>query len=95
MEAKITLKNILSYIEGNSQLAMEHLNIQPQHVKEQIAYRRLICKDDCAVTSKCIKCGCDFYGKTSVQESCNDGERFPDLKGRINWEVFKKENKIK
>jgi hypothetical protein len=95
MKPKITFKNILSYIEGNTQLALEHLNAQPQHIQEQIAYRRLLCKDDCAVTGECKECHCEFYGKTSVEKSCNKGERFPDLMGRVDWIRYKIKNDIK
>lgn len=91
---QINLTNILSFIEGNTQLALESIYMQPQHIREQIAYRRLICKDDCAIEGKCIKCGCEFNGKTSVEKSCNP-DRFPDLKGRIDWEKFKEEHDIK
>lgn len=94
MQKKITLKNISSFLEGNSQRLLEELRLQPHHIKEQIAYRRLLCKDDCEVQNKCVYCGCSFKGKTSVKESCNKGERFPDLMGRIEWEEFKKRNKI-
>lgn len=91
---QITYKNIKSFLEGNFQLVLEELNLQPEHIQEQIAYRRLTCADDCAITDKCIKCGCDFKGKTSVQESCNK-ERFPDLMNRIDWELYKINNDIK
>lgn len=94
MKPKITLKNIFSYLEGSSRRILEHLNLQPQHIKEQIAYRRLICKDDCAVSGRCVYCNCEFYGKTSVEESCNKGERFPNLMNRIDWEKYKEENGI-
>jgi hypothetical protein len=86
---KVTFKNVLSFLEGNSQLVMEEFGLQSQHIKEQIAYRRLICKDDCALTGECIICGCDFKGKTSVKESCNL-ERFPDLMSNREWQEFKK-----
>lgn len=94
MIPKITLSNIKSYIEGNSQRALEHLNLQPEHIQEQIAYRRLVCYKDCMVTGRCTECGCEVLGKTSVAKSCNNGKRFPDLMSRINWEEFKKENKV-
>lgn len=94
MKQKITIKNIKSFLEGNIQLGLEQLNLQPLHIQEQIAYRRLLCKDDCAVNNQCIKCGCDFKGKTSVQQSCNP-DRFPDLMSKIEWDKFKKENGIK
>lgn len=93
MSQKITLSNIKQYIEGNTQLVLENLNLQPDHLKEQIAYRRLICKDDCAVEGKCIKCGCEFLGKTSVKQSCNS-DRFPDLMDKENWDKYKIENNI-
>lgn len=93
MKQKITIKNIKSFLEGNSQLLLKELNLQPQHIQEQIAYRRLICKDDCAKENKCIKCGCDFKGKTSVSTSCNP-ERFPDLMSAKEWEEFKIKNNI-
>lgn len=95
MKQKITLKNILSYLEGNTRRAMEHLNMQSPHIKEQIAYRRLICKDDCAKRGACVYCNCEFYGKTSVEESCNKGERFPNLMSRVEWDKYKEKNDIK
>ena len=94
MERKITLKNIYSFLEGNIQLGLEQLHLQPEHIQEQIAYRRLMCKDDCAINNKCIICGCDFKGKTSVEESCNL-ERFPNLMGRVDWIRYKIKNDIK
>ena len=94
MKQKITLKNIYSYIEGNSQRVLEELKLQPEHIREQIAYRRLLCKDDCAITDKCKECGCDFKGKTSVKESCNL-ERFPNLMNKLEWDKYKKINGIK
>lgn len=90
MTKKITLTNVLSYLEGNTQLILEELKLQPQHIQEQIAYRRLVCKDDCAITRKCKYCGCDFRGITSIAKSCNDGERFPPLMSGPEWEEFKK-----
>lgn len=93
MSKEITLSNIKSYLEGNGQRVLEELKLQPSHIKEQIAYRRLACKDDCAKTNKCIKCGCEFKGKTSVVKSCNE-DRFPDLMSKVDWDKFKKENKI-
>ncbi len=92
---QINLTNILSFIEGNTQLALESLKYQPLHLQEQIAYRRYLCKDDCALTNQCKYCGCDFKGKTSVRVSCNKGERFPDLMGKHEWELYKEKNGIK
>jgi hypothetical protein len=93
MKYDITIKNIKQYIEGNGQKVLEKLNLQPEHIQEQIAYRRIICSNDCKIKGKCIKCGCEFYGKTSVKESCNL-DRFPNFMSKIDWEEFKKENNV-
>ena len=93
MKQKITLSKIKSFLEGNFQLGLESLNLQPPHLQEQIAYRRLLCSKDCAVNNQCIICGCDFKGKTSVKKSCNE-ERFPDLMNNIEWQQYKIDNEI-
>ena len=94
MKPQITIKNIKYFLEGNGQRVLEGLQLQPLHIQEQIAYRRLSCKNDCDKTNKCIKCGCDFKGKTSVRESCNP-ERFPDLMSNLEWIKYKEANDIK
>ena len=53
----------------------------------------LKCKDDCAKTGHCIKCGCDYPGRIYTTESCNT-DRFPDFMSRIDWEEFKKDKNI-
>lgn len=95
MDKRITIANIKSYLEGNVRNILHKLNFQPRHIKEQIAYRRLLCANDCALTNKCIYCKCDFEGKTAVKKSCNNGERFPDLMSQPQWEQFKEDNGIK
>jgi len=94
MKEKITINNIFSYLEGNVQMILEEFNFQPQHIKEQIAYRRLLCKDDCGIDNMCIYCGCNAKGKSSVKKSCNKGKRFPDLMNKNQWTTYKIENEI-
>lgn len=89
----ITLKNINQFIEGNSKMFLADVGLQPEHLREQIAYRALLCKDDCVVQGHCKQCGCDLPGKFYVNESCNP-ERFPNLMSRLEWEEFKKENNV-
>lgn len=91
---KINLHNIKSFLDGNGQRVLEGLQLQKLHIQEQIAYRRLVCINDCAKQDKCIKCGCDFKGKTSVRESCNL-ERFPDLMSNLEWIKYKNINGIR
>lgn len=94
MKPKITIKNIKSYIEGNSKMFLSNVGLQAPHLQEQVAYRFLICKDTCVAKGYCEKCGCSLPGKFYVEESCNGGEKFPDLMSRVDWENFKKENNV-
>lgn len=90
---RITIKNIKAYIEGNSKMFLSKVGFQAEHLKEQVAYRALMCKDDCVPQGYCQKCYCDLPGKHYVAESCNP-ERFPDLMSAKEWEEFKKQNNI-
>lgn len=91
MSKEITLSNIYNFIEGNIRLKTK--SIQPSHIKEQIAYRLIKCKDDCEILKQCIICGCDFPDRAYSTESCNI-ERFPDFMSKLEWNKFKKDNNI-
>lgn len=91
---KITFKNISQFLEGNTKLFLSEIGFQPQHIKEQIAYRRLICDSTCGVAGKCLTCNCDYPAKLYVVMSCNNGEKFPDLMSKPEWEEFKIKNNI-
>ena len=91
---KINLKNIKSFLEGNSKMLLANAGIQQEHLKEQVAYRMLLCSD-CMEKGSCKICGCDLPGKLYVSESCNKGEIFPDLMSKPEWDKYKKENDIK
>lgn len=92
MSKEITLSNIYNFIEGNIRLRTK--SIQPQHIKEQIAYRLLKCSNDCAKKGECIVCGCDFPDRAYSSQSCNL-DRFPNFLSRLEWEEFKKDNNVK
>lgn len=91
MSKEITLSNIKNFIEGNMRLFTKDL--QPQHIQEQISMRMLKCVDDCAKKGNCIKCGCVYPNRLYSSKSCND-ERHPDFMSRIDWELYKIDNKI-
>ena len=91
MSKEITVQNIYNFIEGNTRLFTK--SIQPDHIKQQIAYRMLLCSKDCAITKQCVKCGCDYPGRVYTTESCNK-ERFPDFLSKVDWEEFKKDKNI-
>jgi hypothetical protein len=94
MSRKITLSNIKQFIEGNTQMLLAEAGMQAPHLKEQVAYRMLICQS-CMEVGKCEVCNCSVPGKLYVKESCNKGERFPDLMGKTEWEKYKIDNDIK
>lgn len=95
MSKKITVKNVLQFIEGNLKMLGDHIDLLPYHEKEQVIYRSWVCRDECIVNGYCSYCGCSVPGKLYVKESCNEGERFPDMMNEPDWERFKIEKNIK
>lgn len=91
MKAKdiFNIKNIASFIEGHAMKFYDNLVGLPIHTKDQIAYRLYKCKDDCLVKGECKYCGCPPEDKAFVKESCNNGERFPDLMNEEEWTKYK------
>ncbi len=85
---------ILHYIQGNVRYLTDQYNLLPNHLKEQVRYRASICKESCLQYGKCQRCGCDLPGKLYVTESCNRGEKFPNLMSLDEWEVYKRDNDI-
>lgn len=92
--SEITLKNILSYLEGQGKYYLNEIVEAPPYIKEQIVWRLSLCVDDCLKDNKCKYCGCPPRKKAWVNESCNNNERFPDLMDKISWENFKILNEI-
>lgn len=91
---KITFKKIKQFVEGNLNKLEDDLIGKPEYYKEQIIYRASKCSD-CYEKGECSVCGCALPAKHYVAESCNDGERFPDLMNEEDWEAYKKEHDIK
>jgi hypothetical protein len=91
---KITPKKIFHFFEGNLKLFGDYIHLLPLHEKEQVLYRSEICKEDCIRDGYCKYCGCSVPGKLYVTESCNGGERFPNLMNSKDWKEYKKENNI-
>jgi hypothetical protein len=89
------VKNIIQFIEGNIKMLGDQFDLLPQHQREQVLYRAQICKYECVQYGYCVECGCDVPGKLYVKESCNGGNKFPDLMNGKDWQEFKKQNKIK
>ena len=91
---KITPKKVFQFIEGNLKLLGDRMHLLPAHEKEQVLYRAEVCKNDCMLYEYCTYCGCSIPGKLYVKESCNGGERFPDLMGADAWAEYKAKHNI-
>lgn len=87
---KITLGNVKSFLQGKTRKVIDHFNLLPIHIQEQVAFRENKCKKSCP--TKCQHCGCETPGRWFSDESCNDGEKFPDLMNNVDWEKYKKKN---
>lgn len=85
---KINIKNIKSYIEGNTKYIYDNIIGLEPYIKEQLEYRAYKCKDDCIINGKCIICTCPTIKKHMVTTSCNY-DRFPDLMTEIEWNKYK------
>jgi len=94
MNKKITLKNVKAFVKGNFLYYQNEVFSRPLHIKEQVIYRLNICKDDCLIENECVYCGCPPKKKSHLKESCNEGNRFPDLMDKQKWQDYKKENGI-
>lgn len=91
---EITFKNVLSFLEGNTKFILDKFGLTPIHIQEQILWRLNICKMDCVKNGECEYCGCPPQKKAFNEKSCNNGDRFPDLMNKEEWEKYKEENNI-
>lgn len=89
MSQKIRLQDLRNYVEAHKTMLQEGLGIASPHLLEQVAYRMELCKDTCVPNGKCKNCGCTLPGRLYASESCNNGEIFPDLMSRLEWDKFK------
>lgn len=91
---KVTFKDILSYIEGNTNYLLDKFDLYPKYKQEQVIWRAMICKEDCFKQGKCEYCGCPPHKKVFVDRSCNNTDRFPDMMGEEEWYKYKEDNNI-
>lgn len=89
------MNKIFQFVQGNTRLLGDKLNLTPEHIKEQVEYRASKCYESCYKNNegKCKKCGCRVPGKWYVTESCNP-DKFPDLMDKEQWEQYKIDNNI-
>lgn len=91
---KITLKNIVNFIDGNYQYYKEKIIDRPQHLKEQTYWRLYSCKNTCLIAGECQICHCPVVKRAFAAASCNN-LLFPDLMPGKEWEEYKIIHEIK
>lgn len=91
MKAKINLKNIYYYIQGNLRYRLFYSNfaflIRP-HIKEQIEYRINSMDQDCYRSGQCKMCGCATTKLQMSNKSC-DKPCYPKMLSMKEWRTAK------
>ena len=85
---------MLSYLEGNTKYLLGVFDLYPKHKQEQVTWRLMVCKEDCVKNKECEYCGCPPEKKAFVTESCNKGDRFPDMMDAEAWKEYKVQHNI-
>jgi len=104
MKAKITIKNIKGFLQGNTRKIFdEWFNMSESHIKEQAVWRLLQVKKnspECFESDECKICHCTVSGKVFEDRMCSLGERedlieqglvpcYPPMMTKEEWEQFK------
>lgn len=89
-----TLKQMKNYLQGNYHYFLDKNGRYPEYLREQIRYRLSFCIEDCQKQGACVYCGCPPEKKAYNKQSCNGGDRFPDLMNEEEWNKYKKEHNI-
>lgn len=92
MKAKINLKNIIAYTQGNLRYKLYYSWFKcliPKHVLEQIDVRIRSMNQECYNMGSCIKCGCQTTHLQMANKSC-EGNCYPVMLSKKQWGYFKK-----
>lgn len=94
----ITLKNIHAYLQAHYRIALEELNMLPQHKKEQVLWRAEKAKA-CTENKSCLYCGCStedlelYYADLGCKKP--DNPCYPPMMSEEEWKKYKYDNDIK
>lgn len=98
MKAKINLKNIIAYIQGNIRYKFYYSNFLhkfiPKHIKEQIDFRIAFMDDDCYNNGQCKLCGCKTTHLQMANKEC-DKPCYPKIMSIKKWSKFKSYKVVK
>jgi hypothetical protein len=94
--ARITLRNVWAVIQAFFRKKRRGLGgfDLPDHLYEQIFWRRTVADPICWNQGVCKECGCEMIGKTMEDRGC-DGKCYPDMMNKSEWKEFKQVHNIK
>lgn len=90
--SKITIKDILSYIQGNIRYKLYYSRYNwliRKHIREQIEFRIQIMNPTCYSNGSCIACGCKTTALQMTNKSC-DKDCYPTMMNKTQWNYFSK-----
>ena len=90
-KAKPTLKNIISYIQGNLRYKLYYsifAFLIPKHIREQITARINSMDRQCYNDGQCKMCGCQTTALQMADKAC-DKPCYPKMMSRMDWVCMK------
>jgi hypothetical protein len=88
--AKINLKNIKAYLQGNTRSLLRSVfpDALPDHIEEQFAWRCEMAKE-CLKAGKCKVCGCSTPELFLASKACeNNPPCYPEMMDKETWDKF-------
>ena len=95
MKAKINIKNILYYLQGNFRYKLFYSKFNffiRKHIKEQIDVRIKSMRDTCYNNGVCDMCGCQTTALQMCDKAC-EGFCYPKMLSKRQWNLLKN-NKV-
>lgn len=89
--AKINLKNVWAFLQGNLRYKLYYSPFReliPKHILEQIEVRFTSMRSSCLFEGACTECGCKTTELQMANKSC-DGLCYPKIVNKKVWEKFK------
>lgn len=92
-KAKPTIKNIISYIQGNIRYKLYYSKwswLIPSHIREQIDFRIHKMDKECYNQGACKMCGCKTTALQMANKQC-DKPCYPEMMNKKQWKKYKHE----
>lgn len=92
MGKRITLSNIIAYIQGKFRYKLYYSCYNfliPKHIKEQIDYRIKVMDRECYMKGACKICGCETTALQMANKACPK-PCYPKMVNKKKWNRQKK-----